>query len=50
MDEKSIEEKIIAEWKSDSKLRQEFNDDLAAFEAYRRNELLGNIKILGKKS
>ena len=50
MDEKSIEEKIIAEWKSDPKLRQEFENDLNSWAAFRRNELAGNIKVLGKKS
>ena len=42
--EKTLSEKIIEEWKSDPKLREEFIT-IGAYEGFRRAEEAGLIKI-----
>lgn len=36
-------------WDADEKLRAEFKDDFAAFEAYAKSVVDGNVKVLGSK-
>ena len=46
---KTLSEKIIREWKSSPELRSEFMNDVASYEAYRRADAKGLVRIQSKK-